>query len=463
MNINEIFLRQKAAFHKKPLSHVSERIDDLLKLKSIISENKIALFNAVNMDFQGRNIEEVFISELIPIQKSIQYIIKNLSQWMSDSPRQADSHFGKLEASVNYQPLGVVGISSPWNYPVYLTLSPLIYALCAGNYAMLRVSEFTPNTASLLSMLLHSNYTNDKINVLSGDKVSIIDFSKIPFDHLFFTGSTAVGKMVMKNAADNLTPVTLELGGKSPGIITQSCDLTSSIAKIVYAKTMNSGQTCVAPDYLFVPESMIGSVTDNVCSAFDDFYPQFEKNDQYGSLISATHYQRFLEYIEDAKKYGAEILILGGHGSLLSQRKKMPLILIIPAHHDMQVMQEEIFGPILPVVTYKSFDEIIRHLQHERLSLAIYYFGNDVSQINLLKSDTQSGALCINDAIIQLMIDDLPFGGVGHSGFGRYHAKEGFLTFSNPRSIITNLGDGRERRLMPPYCGTAVKYFDKLT
>ncbi|MBA2649386.1 MAG: aldehyde dehydrogenase family protein [Legionella sp.] len=460
MNINKLFTTQKQAYIDYPLSTAEERIADLEKLKTHIIEKRENLFEAVHKDFNGKCIDEVFITEIIPIIESIKYIVKNIHEWMKPSIRHVNPYFGKINSWVLYQPLGVVGIVSSWNYPIYLTLNPLVYALSAGNRVMIKTSDLTKNTSAVLRELLALVFQNEQVCIIPEQKNDIMEFSKLAFDHLFFTGSSKLGKHIMKNASEKLTPLTLELGGKSPAIIADTAEIESAIEKIIYAKTVNSGQTCIAPDYLLVHTDLLKTVIRSTYSVFDKFYNDFAHNSQYGNIINEEHYQRLLGYIEDAREKGAEILTLGEMTSVVSNRK-LPLVIVLHVKMSMKVMQEEIFGPILPIITYNDFDEVITILNQKESPLAIYYFGKNEEQINKLSVNTRSGSLCINDAMIQFVIDDLPFGGVGNSGFGRYHAKEGFINFSNTRSVISNVDSKISHRLQPPYNGIIVKSFEK--
>lgn len=462
MNMQEIFSIQKSAFNTYPTLSVDERIAILTRLEEMILHNKIELCKAVSSDFSIRSIDETLLCEIIPIINGIRYTKEKIKDWMQPISRDVNAFFGNIKAQVEYQPVGVVGIISPWNYPINLTLSPLIAALSAGNRVMIKPSEYVINTASLLKELVDTFFLKEEVSVILDYKDLATEFSRLPFGHLLFTGSSKVGREVMKNAAKNLTPVTLELGGKSPAIIDRTCDLRSAIEKIVIAKMTNAGQACVAPDYLFVPVDKLDLVIDYIKKVFPACYPRLEKNNEYTSIINEIHYKRLLKYIDEAKMKGADILTLGSEIKKLSKNRQLPFTLILNVKKNMSVMREEIFGPLLPIITYDKFDEVIKHIKHNGSPLAIYYFGKPTNRIEQLKIETQSGALCINSLLIQATIDDLPFGGVGESGFGRYHGKEGFINFSNIRSVLTSLDGVREIKMKPPYLGKVNRYFDNV-
>ena len=350
-----------------------------------------------------------------------------------------------------YQPLGVVGVLVPWNYPLFLSLGPLIGALAAGNRVMIKMSEHTPRTAQLLKELLAKVFAEDLVALVQGEAEVAIAFSQLAFDHLLFTGSTQVGRQVMQAAAQNLTPVTLELGGKSPTIISEEAPMQETAQRIAFGKTVNAGQTCVAPDYLLVHESRLDELVQALSQAVQEFYPSLADNPDYTAIINPRQIKRLQAYLEDAVKLGAEVIAL--HDQSAADGQKLPLTLVLKVTDAMQVMQEEIFGPILPIVTYKTFDEALSYVCQRPKPLALYYFGyNKVEQQQVLQT-LHAGGVCLNDTLLHVAQQDLPFGGVGASGMGHYHGYEGFLTFSHAKAVFSKSRFNAAKFIYPPYGG----------
>ncbi len=366
---------------------------------------------------------------------------------MKPSRRSVGLAFQPASARVLYQPLGVVGIIVPWNYPLYLAIGPLIGALAAGNRVMLKMSESTPATGQLLKDLLAQVFTEDQVAVVLGEADVGIAFSRLPFDHLLFTGSTSIGRQVMRAAADNLTPVTLELGGKSPAIVSAGVPLEDAAERIAFGKTLNAGQTCVAPDYVLVPKDRLEGFVEAYRQVIQRFYPQLSDNPDYTSIINPRQYARLQDYLDDAQTRGARLLPLFEQG----QARRMPHHLLLNVTDEMRVMQDEIFGPLLPVVPYDDLQQALAYVNARPRPLALYYFGYDKAEQQAVLENTHSGGVCLNDTLLHVAQDDLPFGGVGPSGMGHYHGHEGFLTFSKAKGVFVKQRFNAARMIYPPY------------
>ena len=326
----------------------------------------------------------------------------------------------------------------PWNYPLFLAAGPLTAALAAGNRVMLKLSEFTPATSALLDRLLHETFPSDLVTVINGEADVAQAFSSQPFDHLLFTGSTPIGRMVMKAAAENLTPVTLELGGKSPAIISHEVPMKDAAERIAFGKCINAGQTCVAPDYILCPRDRVNSFVDSFRSAVATMYPTIKDNPDYTSIINERQHERLTSVLADAREKGADIIQINpGNEYFGEDTRKVAPHLILNATEDMQVLQDEVFGPLLPIVPCDGVEDALTHVNDRPNPLALYYFGYDRVEQRRVREQTHSGGMCINDTLVHVGQDDLPFGGVGHSGMGAYHGREGFITFSNPRGVMS--------------------------
>ncbi|HAQ25810.1 MAG TPA: coniferyl-aldehyde dehydrogenase, partial [Pseudomonas sp.] len=385
--------------------------------------------------------------EIMPSLHGIHYARRRLRKWMKPSRRSVGLAFQPASARVLYQPLGVVGIIVPWNYPLYLAIGPLIGALAAGNRVMLKMSESTPATGQLLKDLLAQVFTEDQVAVVLGEADVGIAFSRLPFDHLLFTGSTSIGRQVMRAAADNLTPVTLELGGKSPAIVSTSVPLEDAAERIAFGKTLNAGQTCVAPDYVLVPKDRLKGFVEAYRQVIQRFYPQLADNPDYTSIINPRQYARLQDYLDDAQARGARLLPLFEQG----QGRRMPHHLLLNVTDEMRVMQDEIFGPLLPVVPYDDLEQALAYVNARPRPLALYYFGYDKAEQQVVLEHTHSGGVCLNDTLLHVAQDDLPFGGVGPSGMGHYHGHEGFLTFSKAKGVFDKQRFNAARMIYPPY------------
>ena len=405
------------------------------------------LIHAISQDFSHRCPDETLFAELMPSLHSLDYTLKHLKRWMRPSSRSVGMTFQPASAKVVYQPLGVVGIIVPWNYPLYLAMGPLIGALAAGNRVMLKLSEFTPATGLLLKDLLGRIFPEDMVAVVLGEADVGVAFSGLAFDHLLFTGSTHVGKLVMRAAAENLTPVTLELGGKSPAIVSADVPLKDAAQRIAWGKSLNAGQTCIAPDYVLVPQDRVEGFVEAYRQAIHSFYPTLIDNPDYSAIINERQLARLERLQVDATLKGARLIPLYDQG----QGRRMPHALILDVNDDMQVMQDEIFGPLLPIVPYTHLEQALAYINARPRPLALYYFGYNKTEQQHVVHNTHSGGVSINETLLHVAIDDLPFGGVGHSGMGHYHGHEGFLTFSKAKGVLIKQRLNSSLMIYPPY------------
>ena len=369
----ELLHCQRLAFQAAPMPALESRLDLLKRLRAALVAEQQALIEAVSRDFGNRSRDETLFAELLPSLQSIDHVSKHLRRWMKPSRRPLGIAFQPGSAQVLYQPLGVVGVIVPWNYPIFLAMGPLIGALAAGNRVMIKMSESTPATSQLVKELLARTFPEDQVAVVLGEAEVGAAFSRLPFDHLLFTGATSVGRHILHAAADNLTPVTLELGGKSPAIVSATVPLDDAAERIAFGKTMNAGQTCVAPDYVLVPESRLDDFVAAYRRVVNRFYPPAPANPDYTSIINPRQLARLQHYIEDAQAKGARVIPLLAEG----QDRRLPPTLLLDVTDDMLVMQDEIFGPLLPVVPYRDIDEAIAQVNARPRPLALYYFGYD--------------------------------------------------------------------------------------
>jgi coniferyl-aldehyde dehydrogenase len=445
-----ILKQQRLAFSANPFPDYASRIDKLKRLKSMLLANQNAFVKTLSLDFGHRSNDDSLIGDILTSVSGINYTIGRLKRWMKPKSKHIGILFQPASGQVMHQPLGIIGIIVPWNYPLFLSLGPLTTALAAGNRAMLKMSEFTPHTNELLAELIAKDFPSEEVAIIGGEADVAAAFSALPFDHLFFTGSTQVGKLVMQAAAKNLVPVTLELGGKSPAIIANDMPIKTAVERFIFGKTMNCGQTCVAPDYIFCPEGKLEPLIDELRHRFNTMFPCVQENDDYTSIVNQRQYDRIQLLLEDAKQKGANIIALATEETD-STKRKIPLTIVTKVSDDMQIMQEEIFGPLLPIKEYKDMSEVIAYVNDRPrpLSLYIYSFNKQVQQ--RLLQETIAGGVCINDAAFHVANDDLPFGGVGASGIGNYHGEEGFVRFSHAKSILTRGKISFASLLFPPY------------
>ncbi|MDA9876373.1 coniferyl aldehyde dehydrogenase [Gammaproteobacteria bacterium] len=468
-NMQEILDLQQAHFIKEGAPSIELRVDRLDRMKTLIMDNRYKFVDALNEDFGVRSKNQSMATDVYTIIPGINYAKKNLKRWMSDSKRKPNFPLGLLgaKAKVSYQPLGTVGMISPWNFPVYLTFAPLSSIFAAGNQVMHKPSEYTEQTSNLLKELCDKAFDEHEFaTVLGGPDVGA-SFTQLKFDHLLYTGSGAVAKHIMKAAAENLVPVTLELGGKSPVIVSNTAESVTAAKRIMLGKTMNAGQICLAPDYVMVHSDKKDELVAEMKSAVTSFYPDLKHNDDYTSIINEKHYDRLQGLLQDAKEKGATIDEINPANEDFSQQEafKIPPTLVMNPSDDMEIMQEEIFGPLLPIKEFTDINETISYVNKNDKPLGLYYFGSDQSEENHVLNRTSSGGVTVNDVLGHIQQEDIPFGGVGPSGTGSYHGEEGFKNFSNPRAVYKQIGSRFDKliaAIRPPYTGDIEKILQQI-
>ncbi|WP_084169007.1 coniferyl aldehyde dehydrogenase [Hellea balneolensis] len=451
-DLDSVLAKQRAAFNAHTNPPWSERKANLQKLGKAIEEHAEEFQKAISEDFGNRAYEETTIAELLVIKGGISHALKHTKHWMRARRAPTALQYKPASNRIIPQPLGVIGIISPWNYPLQLAVMPLIGALGAGNRAMIKPSEYTPRLSDLLKRVLGTIFTEDEVYVATGGVKVASAFSALPFDHMIFTGSTSVGKIVAAAAAKNLVPCTLELGGKSPTIIDESANMDTAVARIANGKLLNAGQTCVAPDYVLMPAEKINSFSDAIIEKAESFYPTFAGNKDYTSIIADSHYARLQDLLEDAENKGARIRVAGDDDKQqLAKERRVPLTVVTETTPDMKIMQEEIFGPLLPVVASETLEDSMQYVQSHERPLALYWFGEDKSKREKVLTETISGGVSINETAWHVVQEDIPFGGVGPSGMGAYHGEHGFETFSHMKGVFTQSRFSQGKNLFPPY------------
>ena len=455
--MEDVLLKQRTDFTQCRPELLSARKDRIERAIKLLKDHAEDLGKAMNADFGNRSPHQSMMTDIVGTVNFGKYCLKHLDKWSRSEKRSVQFPLGLMgaKAEVRYEPKGVIGILSPWNFPVNLTFGPLMQVFAAGNRAMIKPSEFTGKTSLLMKRLVEENFTTEECAVFTGGPEVAAAFSELPFDHLVFTGSTATGKKVMEAASKNLVPVTLELGGKSPVFLGESADFAKAGERVAMGKMLNAGQICLAPDYLYVPESKQDEAIHGVWQATSEMYPTLLDNDDYASLVSDRHFDRLQDMVKDARDKGAEVIEVnpGNEDFGSSNARKMPLTILKGVTDDMQAMQEEIFGPVLPVKTYRRIDEAIDYVNANDRPLGLYYFGADSDEREKVLYRTISGGVTVNDVIFHVSMDDLPFGGVGPSGMGSYHGVEGFREFSHARSIYTQpkIDVAKLAGFKPPY------------
>jgi coniferyl-aldehyde dehydrogenase len=453
-SLQAVFDRQRSAFSRCAPLPLSKRLEALNHLLQSVINHQDELVQAVRADFGNRATAETRILELVPLVDEIRFVKRHLRGWMRPRRVRANWQFLPSGAKIVYQPLGVVGVIGAWNYPVLLTLSPLANALAAGNHVMVKPSERAPVTADVIHRIVSDAFPEEYVAVITGDQEVAAAFCALPFDHILFTGSENVGKLVMKAAAENLTPVTLELGGKSPALVHESFPMATAADRICSAKFWNAGQTCVAPDYALVPTDRRDEFVSQCMSSIERRFPRFDSNQDYSHMISQSAWNRMRELADDAKGKGARVVEAGSLQESAVEDRSFPPTLVVGADDSMRVMQGEIFGPILPIVTYTSLDEALNFINARPRPLALYYFDNSPSRTQKVLEQTTSGGVSINDCIFHFVQHRLPFGGIGPSGMGAYHGFEGFKTFSKKKGVLLQsavTGSILDRFVKPPY------------
>ena len=454
-----IFTLQREAYLRHPYPSLAERRANLSTLERILVDNADAIADAINQDFGHRAAEETKLLELFTCIDGIRHTRRALRKWMKPQRRHVSVLFATGSNRVIPQPKGVVGIVSPWNYPLFLTVSPLTSALAAGNRAMIKMAANSQHLCRFLAEQFHAQFPEDTVAILPGVRAQ--DFSTLPFDHLIFTGSADAGRTVMRSAAENLTPVTLELGGKSPTIICDDYDVETAAANILYGKFINAGQTCLAPDYLFVPEGKREQFVAAAQRIVAQRYPDI--NDRsFTSIIDEKSYRRLRATLEDAQRKGARLVPLVPGTTFNDGLRKIPPHLVLDPTDDMVIMQDEIFGPLFPIKTYRTLDEVIAYITRRDRPLGLYFFTNDAATEQKLLYGTISGGVTINNCVLHVAQHDLPFGGTGASGMGQYHAYEGFQELSKLRPVFTNPRFSLLHWFYPPYTRRHSRIFDLL-
>jgi coniferyl-aldehyde dehydrogenase len=442
----------RAASLRTPTPPWPERADRLKRLRALMLDHRAEIAAAISADFHNRAVQETELAELFPSVEGIDHALRHGKRWMRVKRRATGLWFRPASSRLMPQPLGVVGIVVPWNYPLYLAVGPMTAALAAGNRVMVKQSEYTPRFAELFAALVRKSFAPDEILVVNGDAEAARAFSALPFDHLLFTGSTAVGHHVMRAASENLTPVTLELGGKSPAIVGPGANFDKAVERILVGKTLNAGQTCIAPDYVLLPEGQQQRFADAARRVFAAMYPSMAGNADYTSIVSPRHFARLQELEATAVQQGATAQPLCATAPDAATRC-FPPVLLTGVHDGMRVMQEEIFGPLLPVLTYKGTDigEAIAYVNARPRPLALYLFEKDRATIERVMHGTVAGGVSINETLMHVAQDDLPFGGVGASGMGSYHGEYGFQTFSKLKPIFHQSAFNGVGLFRPPY------------
>lgn len=455
--------RQRDAFTAARPEPLSVRKDRLKRIIAMMKETGEEFARAISRDFGHRSHEQSLMTDIMPSVTAAKYCLKHIDAWARTEKRKPNFPLGLFgaKAELRYEPKGVVGVVSPWNFPVGLTIGPAAQAFAAGNRVMIKPSEFTEDTSEMMKEVFARYFADEEMAVFTGGPDVGQAFCGLPFDHLLFTGATAVGKHVLRAAADNLVPVTLELGGKSPTILGRSANIERAGERIAMGKMLNAGQICLAPDYMIVPQELEERAIGAVSNAVSAMYPTLLNNDDYTSVVNARHRDRIQGLIDDAKAKGAEAIEInpGNEDFSASNGHKMPLTILRNVDDDMKVMQDEIFGPVLPIKTYKAIDEAIGYINAHDRPLGLYYFGEDAGERERVLTRTISGGVTVNDVVMHVSIDDLPFGGVGPSGMGSYHGPEGFKTFSHARSVYTQpkFDLAKLAGLKPPYGDTTRK------
>ncbi|BEP57085.1 MULTISPECIES: aldehyde dehydrogenase family protein [unclassified Variovorax] len=448
------FERQFQASRIRPVVPLALRRDRLRRLQAVLEVNGERLADAARADFGARSHEVTRLSELVPLQWELHHALRHLRNWMRSRRVRTPLQLQPARAHLMPQPLGVVGVIAPWNYPISLALGPSIAALAAGNRVLLKPSELTPHTAACLAQCLAMHFELEEFDVIQGDITVASAFSALRFDHLVFTGSPAVARKIAAAAAANLVPTTLELGGKSPCLIDSAADFASVMPAIVNGKLLNCGQTCIAPDYVLLPRGREADFVQAFNATVQRFYPQIVGNPDYTALLDERGLARMLSLLYDAQDQGARVIQVGVRATEKSdsvQRRQLPPTLVLDTRPQMRVMQEEIFGPILPIVPYDTLDEAIAYINAGPRPLALYWFGNDSARTKKVLSETVSGAAVMNETLLHFAHANLPFGGVGESGWGAYHGEAGFLRLSHLKPVFRQLRWNASSLLHPPY------------
>jgi coniferyl-aldehyde dehydrogenase len=454
--MRDVLARQKAAHIKDGPLPAEKRIEWIDRAIGLIVDNRDAIAEALRQDFGHRSVQTSLFTDVSGSIGPLKHAKAHVKSWMKREKRKVSPAILGLfgaKAYVDYQPKGVVGVISPWNFPFNLTFTPLAGIFAAGNRVMIKPSEYTPRCSELMARMFHQAYDETEVAVFLGGPEVGHAFSTLAFDHLLFTGATSIAYHVQRAAAENLVPTTLELGGKSPVIVGKSADMALTAKRVMNGKTMNAGQICLAPDYVLVPKEKVASFVAEATKAVTTMYPTIKDNPDYTSVINQRHYDRLQGYLDDARAKGAEIIEINPAKEDFRQQPfhKIPPTLVLNPTDDMKIMKDEIFGPLLPVKTYDTVDEAVGYVNGNARPLGLYYFGNDAKEQEHVLARTTSGGVTVNDVVMHVAMEDLPFGGVGPSGMGAYHGVDGFKTFSHAKAVFNQAKSDITAMMRPPY------------
>jgi coniferyl-aldehyde dehydrogenase len=457
-SLDSILHRQRMAFLANPYPDLDQRKHDLKRVRRALQRYQDALSVAMSEDFGRRSAFECKMLDVMGPVLQIDHALKHLKRWMNPQRRQTDLMFFTNSAKVCFQPKGVVGVIAAWNFPVIESIGPMIAALAAGNRVMIKMSEFSPRCTEVVRRMLADIFPADHVAVFGGDIAIAQTFSRLPFDHVVFTGSPVIGKEIMRAASANLTPVTLELGGKSPAIVSRSASIAVAARSIAHGKAFNSGQACVAPDYALVPRDLIAEFVTTTAAAFRRLYPEPVNDPNYTSMAADRHADRVRDLLADALAKGATVTSCGpGDGSRI-----ITLQMVTAVTPDMRIMQEELFAPILPVVSYDTFCDAISYVKSRPRPLALYYFGTDGIEKQRLIRDVHAGGMTINDWAWHVFQNDLPFGGIGNSGIGSWRGPEGFRSLSHSKAVFAMQRWFPIHLFHPPYGGRIQRLISRI-
>ncbi|SRR5579862_3159749 len=463
--MRDVLARQKAAHIKDGPLPAEKRIEWIDRAVGLIVDNRDAIADALRQDFGHRSVQTSLFTDVSGSIGPLKHAKAHVKSWMKRERRKVSPSILGLfgaKAYVDYQPKGVVGVISPWNFPFNLTFTPLAGIFAAGNRVMIKPSEYTPRCSELMARMFHQAYDESEVAVFLGGPEVGHAFSTLAFDHLLFTGATSIAYHVQRAAAENLVPTTLELGGKSPVIVGKSADMALTAKRVMTGKTMNAGQICLAPDYMLVPKEKVASFVAEATKAVTTMYPTIKDNPDYTSVINQRHYDRLQGYLDDARAKGAEIVEINPAKEDFRQQPfhKIPPTLVLNPTDDMKIMKDEIFGPLLPVKTYDTVDEAVGYVNGHARPLGLYYFGNDAKEQEHVLTRTTSGGVTVNDVVMHVAMEDLPFGGVGPSGMGSYHGIDGFKTFSHAKAVFNQAKSDITAMMRPPYGAKFQKMVD---
>ncbi len=468
--MNSILQKQRDSFLAEGYPSYEVRIDRLTRLEKLLHENQEDLVKAMSKDFGHRSWHQSVVTDFYGSYEAIKHQKKELKKWMKPEKRRSPFPLGLIGAKseIHYQPKGVVGNITTWNFPVFVAATPLAGILAAGNRCMVKLTEVTPHTSNLLKTLFEKYFDETEVVGITGGPDTGAAFSSLTLDHIIFTGATSIGKYVLQGAAPNLTPVTLELGGKSPVIVSESADSAESALRIFTGKSFNVGQVCISPDYAFVHESKLEQFIKDVEAHVSTMYPTMLNNNDYSSIVNGRHYERLQSYLQDAKDKGGDVRPINPANEDFTQQQgthKIPMTLVVNPTDDMKVMTDEIFGPIMSIKPYKDISEVIHFINSGPRPLALYYFGHNAAEQDNVMKNTTSGGVAINDVIAHAGVEDIPFGGIGPSGMGNYHGYEGFKTFSHAKSIFTQskIYMMKFTGMIPPYTDKTEKTLEYMT